>query len=208
MASPHTLVIYGSSTIQLYHIPDIDLSVTRSKRIPVQSIWSYTDGNSRRHRNHVTYVWNDSCDEVPCVRLVSEESLHIIEMEATDSSTRLMVKKHRIIPIQLPPAVREDSTLTQRMMITKCQKVLWFHTDRHAFTFNCPTIDLNNPRKVGSIQFQMSQCEMGDSTFEGMDFDEVSGRILLVSCSIYGSVNMWRFHVGDVVQPEECTQEN
>lgn len=205
MPSPHTLVVYGfSSYIQVYHIPDIDLSVTQTIPIPIAPVWSWVDTGSREEYSrcfHIKTVWDPSCKHAPIVRLVSEDCFHFLNMEAIDDSTRLMVAQHDIIR---PPAPIHCQC-SQRSLVRKYQKALWFrrestsHGSDHdrVFPLEFPLVNLNNPFQLGSVQLLL-HAEY-QFYLDNVDFDEGSGRILLVS-SI--DDDRWCFQFGDIM--EEC----
>jgi hypothetical protein len=189
MPSPHTLVIFGLSYIRVYHVPDFDSPTN----VHIRPIWGFTDWSHTSQFHASVNVWDGDAEEAPVVRLVSPEVIHVLRFGfAAGSRTRLGVVEHNIVPVQWDLPV-DDKTL---MLALKCQRGIWWYTDPGASSFNFQTIDLENPAAEGSIRFEISR---NVSLFDSVDFDEISGRILVTSLTIYGSVNPSRMHIADTI---------
>lgn len=196
MPTPHTIVIYGSWYIQLYHVPDIDFSTTRDRNISVSPVWNWTEEAPARTRFcYVPSVWDASNKASPMLRFVFKSNMHVINLEFTESPTRLTVSTSTIIPIPIYPVVYMLGIHRQHT-VTKFQKGLWYRPDRDVSILEVPTINFDDPSRMGSITFPLIQGE--DSCFAEMDFDEVSGRVVLVS-SLYNNSNLWKYQLGEVI---------
>lgn len=195
MPTPHTLVIYGTIRIEVYHVPDIDLSTTRSDHISITPVYSWLERVfPPLGWHHVPSIWNASSKEPPLLRIVSNRFIRTIHLKGEANCTRLRIRRHLVDLLKVPAEMR---VLIGQQVVTKCRKGLWYHVDRNASTLEVPTINFGHPSRIGSIKFPLTRGK--DSKFVETDFDEVSGRFVLVS-SLRNSPNLWKYQVGDVIK--------
>lgn len=145
-------------------------------------------------------IWDEARSD-PIIHLVSNKHIHILTLESKDSEsrTRLTVARHDFTRMDMPFV--SPMGLHDMEIIFKCQRCVYFYTAHSTSTFKFPTMDIKDFTIVGSIQVKLEQQEVGElfSPHHGMDFDEVSGRVLLVTWKEDDGVAVWYLHIGSVV---------
>lgn len=204
MPSPHTFIIHGVSRILVFIVPEIDLSITRTEPIPVTLIWSWSDESSDIEYGSMEPIWDASSKKAPIVYLVARWLAHVLTLEPLGESnldcTRFTVAHHKIIPISdtvsrfCLGAIRRISRGKH-----KSRKGVWFSGDAlYGSTFDIFTINMRDPTIIGKVQFQMNQCDLMDhARCLDIDFDEVSGRVLLMTSN---PASCCRLYIGEVLE--------
>jgi len=200
MPSPEAFIICDGPTICMYHVPHSDgpRSEKSCQTMEIAPVWSfeYSDPRKTIPLSPNTVFWDET--RPSSLLLISEYAKHTLTFKKSERSAQLQVSNHEWDELQ----TEEIGDIELRRFISKGEKGLLCHEDSitpgqilRTISYDKPNFNIHYVRLYHNNFFSSG---LEDYWIEELDFDEVSGRMVL-QCANPEEEEPYKFFIVDLV---------
>lgn len=182
LPTPTTLLLFQASSIRCYRLPDLSELPPGDHRLPELSpIWSWEGPTLPKARLTANSVnWEPGRTTPTVITLLCDFLSHTVTFRPSEKSSgcsHLDVTDHTHIKVSRPASLPSTG-----ITLLQSQKGIWFKLNYTTeLSHNFMTFSTSDVQRTGLVRLDISKVGMQERLITAVDFDEVSGRIIVLA---------------------------